>query len=104
MPNVDLEKCSKLDSIHARRMMHAFAQVLGRLLLIEDQRVQAILSHWDITLMPGPRVGIEYPDGAKQILEFELNQEKEKLAIASTKKEIKAAKKSKKTTRKKHSK
>lgn len=76
MPDVNVVNPSKLDQIHIRRMLHAFAQVLGRLLLLEEPAVQMLLAAYQITLLPGPRIGIEYPDGVKQILSLELQQEK----------------------------
>ena len=91
MIRVNLEKPTKLDLIHARRMLHAFAQCLGRLLLVDDVRVQAILNAWSITLFPDFVVGIEYHPGVKQILEFELNQEKAAIAGAEASKKLKEA-------------
>lgn len=80
MPLVDIDRASTLDKIHTKRILHAFAQVVLRLMWLEDRRVDGILNEYSIALMPGPRAGIDYSPLAKQILEAELKAEKARLA------------------------
>lgn len=72
MPLVDIDRGSQLDKIHAKRMLHAFSQMALRLIALEDKIVDRILNSYSICVLPGTRVGIDYPPGAKQILVDEL--------------------------------
>ena len=77
MPIVDLNRGESLDCIHARRMLHAFSQVVHALIGLEDYRVNQILAQKNITLFPGMNAGLEYAPGDRQILEDELKAAKE---------------------------
>lgn len=76
MPTIDIDRASKLDKIHTKRVLHAFAQVVLNLINLEDDRVNSILRQYSIAVMPGPVAGIDYAPGAKQILEHDLELEK----------------------------
>ena len=78
MTLVNLENPTKLDLIHIRRMFDAFARMSADLLL-QGGDAAYILHAWNITLLPGPRVGIEYPSFVRQILEKELVEAKKEL-------------------------
>lgn len=86
MPIVDIERGSKLDKIHARRMLHAFSQIVLKLVSLEDERVDAVLRSYSVFVLPGPVAATEYPPFAKQILSDELAEENVALALAAKKK------------------
>lgn len=92
MPIVDIDCAGELDKIHTKRMFHAFAQVFVKLIALEDERVNGILETYQLTVWPGPRVGIEYPFYAKQILEKELKAVKNKKVPVKQEKVKKKAK------------
>lgn len=78
--DVEVEGRTALDKIHFERMNDAFAKFIFDLFQLRDVRVNHILNRWNITLLPGLRTGIEYADGAKQILEVDLRETKAQLA------------------------
>lgn len=76
---------SELDKIHIQRMDHAFRQLVLELLDIGDPTVNYVLRRWGI--VPFDKcVGIEYPQTAKQILEKELWELKNKCQKSSPEK------------------
>lgn len=96
MPSVDIDRGWKLDKIHTKRMLHAFAQLCLELIGLEDERVNDVLRHKGITLMPGPVVGLEYGMGDKQVHEADLVlAEKEVEALERVRKPISTKKKTK---------
>lgn len=71
MPLIEIDRASDEDKRHTKRVLHAFAQLTLNLFTLQDARVDAVLSQYDITLWPGPSVGIKYPPDAKQICQKE---------------------------------
>lgn len=67
MPEVNIERATELDKVHAQRMLHAHSQVLLRLIGLQIPEVDSVLSAWGIAIFPGPNAGIEYPVYAKQL-------------------------------------
>ncbi len=97
MPLVDIERGSRLDKIHTKRMQHAFAQLCLDLMRLEDGRVNGVLIRKGIAVWPGPIVGIEYGPNDRQILELDLASANKEAALA----EKSAKKKSKSKAKKK---
>ncbi len=86
MPIVDIERGSKLDKIHCKRMLHAFSQIVLKLVSLEDVRVDSVLNSYSICVLPGPIAAIEYPPHSKQVMAQELADEKAALEVESKKK------------------
>ena len=74
-------------------MLHAFYLMNLELRCLQIDRVDDVLDSFSISLLPGKRVGLEYPASKKQILELDLNFEKMRLAeLSKPKPKIKKAK------------
>ncbi len=94
MPTVNSENPSKLDTIHIRRILHAFYLLTHQLRLVGDDCVDQILDNFSITHLPGKSVGIEYSFNSPQILENELKLEHGRIALEAKKSHKKKVSKS----------
>ena len=82
-PDTGLLKGTQLGDIHNARINHCKTLLIQELMALRDPRVNALLDIFSVAILPGPRIGIDYPIGAPQILVDELAAEKLKLGIGA---------------------
>ena len=96
-PSVSCKTSEKITVIHRKRMAHAFGLLCARLVALNIPEVDFVLNQFGIAIIPGPVVGIDYPDGARQILSQELADAK---AEAEVKAKLDAGRRASKNKRK----